>query len=478
VTGYKLSPDGTRLVYALQEPTDQVVVRLVSVPALGGSAKTLINIPLDSDAFNQRSIADFAISGDSASVVFLSDKDAAGQGTNDLFRVAIDGSGSAIKLNTAPAPSDISDFGISDDSARVVFETLTNVFYSVATGGGTPVSLGGITGSFLPRYRIAPDSTRVVFPFDDGSGGGVQIYSIPIAGGPAVKLSNQTGVSLTTVTFTPDGMNVLYLANTQQEIWVTPVASSAPLRLVGPTALYGPDLRMTPDGKNAIFVAGSYPNMTLNRVAVDGGSPVRQLSNVGDGIAASEFQMSADGQHFVYRLAKSRFRLFAVTFAGQDAVELTLSVLTGIGAYNGYRIDPTSHFAVYSAEAATPGVVELFSASLAAGNPTKLTKDPMPAFADVQPGDVTISPDGASVAYVADQDTDEVQELYSTAIAGGPPTKLHPDLAPDKDVGSTVPLFTNDSTSSISPTRRRSACSRSSSPTTTSWRRDRRRRRP
>ncbi|MEM6572969.1 MAG: hypothetical protein AAF736_01770, partial [Pseudomonadota bacterium] len=49
----------------------------------------------------------------------------------------------------------------------------------------------------------------------------------------------------------------------------------------------------------------------------------------------------------------------------------------------------------------------------------------------VEGGDIrssTISPDGAAVVYVADQDIDEVFELYSVSIDGGVPVKLNEPL--------------------------------------------------
>lgn len=62
-------------------------------------------------------------------------------------------------------------------------------------------------------------------------------------------------------------------------------------------------------------------------------------------------------------------------------------------------------------------------------------------------GNVTefqISPDGAHVVYVADQEVDERFELYSVAMAGSAPVKLNGPLVPDGDV---APYVLNASTS-------------------------------
>ena len=61
----------------------------------------------------------------------------------------------------------------------------------------------------------------------------------------------------------------------------------------------------------------------------------------------------------------------------------------------------------------------------------------------VNGGNVTssrISPDGTRVVYRADQDTDEVFELYSVPLAGGPSTKLS---GPMVNGGNTESIFQN-----------------------------------
>jgi Tol biopolymer transport system component len=58
----------------------------------------------------------------------------------------------------------------------------------------------------------------------------------------------------------------------------------------------------------------------------------------------------------------------------------------------------------------------------------------MPAFGDVS--SFQISRDGRYAVYLADQDTDEVPELYSVLLGGGPPVRLNPILPPGRAVAS------------------------------------------
>ena len=48
--------------------------------------------------------------------------------------------------------------------------------------------------------------------------------------------------------------------------------------------------------------------------------------------------------------------------------------------------------------------------------------------------DFQISPDGRHVVYRADQDTDQVLELYSVLLGGGPPIRLNPLLVTGQSV--------------------------------------------
>ena len=45
-----------------------------------------------------------------------------------------------------------------------------------------------------------------------------------------------------------------------------------------------------------------------------------------------------------------------------------------------------------------------------------------------------VTPDSSTVVYIADQDADDVLELYSVRLADGEVVKLNESLGPDKDI--------------------------------------------
>jgi Tol biopolymer transport system component len=62
----------------------------------------------------------------------------------------------------------------------------------------------------------------------------------------------------------------------------------------------------------------------------------------------------------------------------------------------------------------------------------------------VFPNDFVISPDSSRVVYIADQQTDEMYELYSVPLSGGAAVKLNAPLAPGRDVDAFGTLITPD----------------------------------
>jgi len=106
------------------------------------------------------------------------------------------------------------------------------------------------------------------------------------------------------------------------------------------------------------------------------------------------------------------------------------------GTVTSMEISPDSSRVVYFSDPNTSGVAELYSVPLAGGPPTRLS-GPLVAGGAVQFFD--ISADGSRVVYIADQDTDEVCELYSVPTDGSvAPVKLNGAL---DEYGSLLPYY-------------------------------------
>jgi len=118
-----------------------------------------------------------------------------------------------------------------------------------------------------------------------------------------------------------------------------------------------------------------------------------------------------------------------------------------VGAQS-YEFGPNGDFLVYLADQDTDGVSELYRVERAMPGVTVKLSDTMVSGGEVlsavndQPS-FRISPDGLQLTYIADQDTDEVFELYSVDLATpGVSTKLNPPMA---DAGAFLLDTTADS---------------------------------
>jgi Tol biopolymer transport system component len=101
---------------------------------------------------------------------------------------------------------------------------------------------------------------------------------------------------------------------------------------------------------------------------------------------------------------------------------------------DGVQMSPNGSRVIYAADQLQDSVVELFSASTDGGTAVKLN-GPLANGGDVTPGSQLYSPDGARVLYHADQDNDEVFEVFSVAAAGGSaPVRLNGSLVLGGDV--------------------------------------------
>lgn len=173
-----------------------------------------------------------------------------------------------------------------------------------------------------------------------------------------------------------------------------------------------------------------------------GGGTATKLNDtlVGEGNVAPGFLFSPDSTLVVYRADKETdevIELFSVPVGGGTSTKLNDTLADGGDvAINApftvddrvFHVSPDSGRVVYLADQDTEDVLELFSVPIDGGGSTKLNGTL------VEGGEVDfqrkrISPDGTRVVYRADQNAFRVPELFSVPIAGGTATQLNEALA-------------------------------------------------
>jgi len=228
----------------------------------------------------------------------------------------------------------------------------------------------------------------VVYRADQDTNGVYELYSVPITGpaGSGVKITDPVvyGGSLLHVNnfeLSSDGGWVLYQANLDDthfyELYSVPIA--------------GP--------------------------ADDGVKLNRPLPSGAYGLAIG-FEISPDSSRVVYHADQDTvwvLELYSVPIAGPSSSGVKLNgplVDGGQVLMYGFQISPDSSKVVYRADQETDNVDELYSVPTTgpASDGVRLN-DPLVAGGDVY-FDYQISPDSSQVVYRADQDTDDVVELY------------------------------------------------------------------
>ena len=135
--------------------------------------------------------------------------------------------------------------------------------------------------------------------------------------------------------------------------------------------------------------------------------------------------------------------IYSVPTVGGTTTKLNAALTAGGNVTAGsQRFSPDGSRVLYLADQNADNVFEAFSVASTGGTPVRLNR-PLVANGDVMRRDLQFSPDGSRVLYAADQDADEVFEIFSVPSLGGTPVKLNGVLATGGDVADSA-MFSPD----------------------------------
>jgi len=455
---FALSPDGARVVYEILRD-NSFTVELHSAPSDAAGADVRLDPPADFGGGFFQVVDRFVITPDSSQVVYLADQD-----TNDVFELFVvptDGSQPSARLHPPLGPlTSLQEFGLSPDGAWVVYSqsSLAGLeLYSLPLDGhqpptrlNAPFVAGGSLGGdenfgFFFAWRIAPDSSRVVYLADQDTDDVGELYSVPIDGSQApVKLNGalvaggEVAPDPDSPTDSPpyvisaDGTRVVYRADQDEdervELYSVPLTGGAAVKLngalvaggdVGPFGIDPGSTRVVyeadeeTDGVHELYSAPLLggARVKLNAPLVPGGE-VRNLSGQGPAFRLSPLGMVA---YHADQLASLRFELFAVPLDGSALpVRLNATLPSGGQVLDDFELTADGASVVYAADQRVNEVVELYHVPLDASLAPRVFSGPLVAGGDVlleRPFRLTA--DGERVLYLADQDTDGVPEFYA-----------------------------------------------------------------
>ena len=440
VFSFDLSPDGQRVVF-LGDLRQQGLAEVYSAPIDAAQPAVPLNGTLRSGAFVER------IAPDSRSVLYLARQDT---DQLELYTVPIEGGPSLRLSDLGPNRGVQADFRIAPDSRTVVFradarvDEQIEVFAVPVDGSAAPVCLNGPLnpeGDVEGALEIDETGARALFRIEAGSSGPGELYSAPLDGSaPALRLDASTfGAGVQGfLRLVPGRGRVLYIdrSNTLplEALYSVPVDGSAPPARLGlaPVGTFVGQVEVSRDGARVVFSRSTTSSLVeLFAVDSDGAAPAQQL----------DVAPWAAYNPEVFRLGAGRV-LYAAHRAGRPERELFSAPLDGstgpmrlltFAPFGDLQPDiaPAGTSVAYRMEANFEGVTELLLLPQDGSAPPRSLSGPGALFAvgDVQ----SFALAGRRAIYLADQEVDGIQELFSADLErGGAPVKLNGPLGPDR----------------------------------------------
>jgi len=411
VVRFEVSEDSQHVVYKVLIPgIPEDVERLLTVPVDGSTTPSTLS-RVDLGELGGGGIA-FAVSPTSDRVVYVETTVLEFPFTESaLFSRNITG-GSAATLH--PATLGIG-FKISQNGARVVYLASSLLestkIFSVPTAGGDSVQLND-DNDFPSNFSVGPNSQRVVFT------------AINQAGEDATQ-------SLQSVLITGGGQTTL----------ATPAVSISTFRINNDTG-----------SPRVVFVEVTGSGQSrLASVLITGGG-VEDLTNGFVDGAIFQFLFSPDGHRVVFQVVE----ILMTEGVDEFTAELFSAPVDGLGSagvpstfFEGFANDAMFNFLpsfdstrlLYGAidvdvQGLVSGTKKLLSAGIEGGDAQTLVG---PLSGNLRVTFFFPFLDSQNVFYLADQEQDNVFELYTVPIAGGPITKQNNPLPAGGDVTSAFP---------------------------------------
>ncbi len=468
--GPQASPDGARIVYGVVGEAGGW--ELWSIPVDGSQFPVELSAPFPPGGGVEGTGSDrVRFSPDGGTVVYLSDQDATD--VFELYSVPTDGSAPSIVLNHAlTSGSDVQftfanerGFAVTPDGARVLYVANDvqqpgvplELFSVPIDRSEEPVPVSGsmvASGDLFGPFRIAPDSSRLVFLADREVDELNRLYAAPADGsGPPVGLDGPFVLTGDVSVFRLLGNErAAYLADQESigvlELFAAPLdASSNSIKLNDPFPVGSVTgdvlaLAISPDFRRAVYTGSEGLPGMIELYSADLETPAERVrlndlpSLNGDVVS---FEITPDSSHVIYRFQTKTpsGNFLETTLHGvpidraTGPVQLHPPLVSG-GNVTAFDVSPVGSAVVFRADAEVDGVFRLYASPPDGGAPPDELSGAV-GFRDVY--EFAISPAGDRVAFTADLVTDEEIVLFSVPLDGSSaPIELSGTLPAVSDV--------------------------------------------
>jgi hypothetical protein len=389
---FRVSPNGTKIVYVADETTDTVDdLYVITAPSLTPRLN-LTNLSLG------KKVVQFMIAPNSQRIAFLADINTTGR--YDLFTINMDGSNlNQVNLGLSNNTQIVDDnFKWTSDSTRIVFvsdeeSTSTKNVYVSNFNGLNRMRLNSTLGVFK-TFALASNDSRVVYRVNDANPtlrsvtlAGTGIGDVMLNGAYNTAVNPAAGVF--DFKISSNSTKVLFSANIDDGFI---------------TDLY------------AANIDGTASAVKLNASMVSGGAVLVYDFASNDGSKAVYIaDQDVDGVQELYETntatALSSFKLNGPMVSGGDITSFKVSVET--------------NKVVYLADQNIDEVFELYSVSLLGGSSTKINSSLAAGEQVADQYDLV----GTQVVYASDKGNSGVYSLFSNNLLGTSEKQLTPTIS-------------------------------------------------
>lgn len=326
--------------------------------------------------------------------------------------------------------------------------------FRVDTLGNNTLKLGAteLLSGDIREFKVSPDNSLVAFSATDATGSR-QLYVSPVDGDwRPFRVNGEmvAGGDVTHFEWSPDSEWLAYRADKEidgkMELFGVRRDGTGQVKLNGELVTDG-DLttffRWSPDSSRIAYVAVQDVafQTEIYTVRTDGTDNVKlngALASSGH-VAPNDFEWAPDSSRVAFRAHQDEhngYQLFTARPDGTNRVELSENLVAdGEVELFGFQWSPDSNSLLYRADQETDDVFELYRVGADGTNRIKVSGS-MTAEGDVSKYTFGWSPDGTRLYYQADKETDQVHELYAVDADGSDPAKLNGPLPTGGFVGA------------------------------------------
>lgn len=438
----QITPNGDHVIYLADDDYDGVR-ELYTVPVGGGVLPKKLYQTLAPPADTTADVIHFEISSDSRFVVFNHRE--AKNDKAELWVAPADGSSAARRLRPEdefPEPG-VAIFQITPDGGTVVFSGYSEEhgdwrLYSVPVddeaSSPIPISSGPVwDGSFpLEDWQISPDSNWVAYVTGDRHVYSAEVgeaeSSIPLDIAPA-----NHGL-VYDLSISSDSMNVFFWGRR----FKTDTYDLIGVPIDGSKSAY--IIQGLEDRSTRIFHGGDrIAYMTFN----PGDSWRQFLTPIEAGASRTFFYPSSvqqmeftpDGTRLIYVTPHiTGQELRSISSSGGDLIVLA----TALGQIDSFKIHKDSQWVTFVADLDTQGVNELYTVSASGGVPVKIHGPRVSDHADFSINDFKVSADGSYVAFLGEGDPGDGIRLFGAPAHPPGGVGIETELSGSPTVGGNV----------------------------------------